>query len=199
MSILPCLAGGCELVLGDLPTPKEDLTTASGTSSTASTGAGGHSGSSSSGPSSSSSGSGTGSSNSGTGGTTTSESTGGGGSTTTTSGEGGCCDCDGDNQLAEGLCGGNDCDDANKQIYEGEPVYHIDKTPAGSFDWDCSGAAERDPAMDIVISCSVLPCKGTGFLNVAPACGEKADWVECTGSLVCQASPVEHDKVMACK
>ncbi|MEZ4295356.1 MAG: hypothetical protein R3B70_10305 [Polyangiaceae bacterium] len=205
MSLLALIAlffgSSCELVLGDLPPSQEDLATSGTTPTTggqagtggqgaqagvagstgATAGAGGEAGSTTAG---------------GTGGTA-----GTGGATTTTQS---CCDCDGDTQLAEGLCGGTDCDDNDKKVYEGNTVYHTDESPTQGFDWDCSGSADPDPDLNKKVDCGVigLPCgnAGTGYLGAIPACGDPGEWGTCTGTILpCTKQVIEANKKMACK
>lgn len=190
---------GCELVLGDLPTPKEDLSTSAATGGTGgiqSTGALGASG-------------GTGGAGGvgGAGGAGASTAGSGGAPSTaaTTGGEGGCCDCDGDNQDAVGLCGGTDCDDGDKKAYAGEPVYYTTPSPTQGFDWDCNGVPEPDPALTEPVQCGLigLPCDKakTGFLGTTvPACGEAGNWGTCKGAILpCTEQIIEVGKKMACK
>lgn len=127
-------------------------------------------------------------------------------SSTSSSGGGSCCDCDGDQVLAKGICGGTDCDDHDDRVYPGEPIYYGEPTsdPTLGFDWDCSGTAEQDPTLLKTVDCGVigLPCAaGTGFLaKVPPACGESAPWGSCMqDGLGCVPAVVEQAKVMTCK
>ncbi len=114
---------------------------------------------------------------------------GGGGSSASTtssaasSGGGACCDCDGDGYNAEGTCGGLDCDDTDKSVYPGETAYYDTPANNGSFDYDCSGTLERDPTLDVTVSCATLalPCASTdGYLGATPPeCGVAAAWGSC--------------------
>lgn len=192
LPFLACSAGGCELVLGDLPTPAEDLTTAASTTTasggeTSGTGAQG----------------GTGGAGASTSASTSTSSGGGGATTTTTGGQGGCCDCDGDDALAKS-CGGEDCDDSRDDIYPGETTYYDEPTPNNGFDWDCSGKADRDPALVVTVDCGLigLPCnQKEGFLGTTvPACGGTGDWGTCVGTLIpCTPQVIEAAKPMKCK
>lgn len=124
-------------------------------------------------------------------------------------GTGGCCDCDGDHAAAAGLCGGADCDDHDARAYPGEPVYYATASPnaAVGFDWDCSGKADPNPALDAVVSCAglALPCMTkTGFLAATPPpCGVGAPWGTCkqapSPGLTCVEDVIEPNKVMTCK
>lgn len=196
---------GCELVLGDLPTPKEDLSTSS---TTAMSGTGGIHITGGAGAGGGTGGLGGAGAAGGMGGTAGASTAGSGGvpaTTTTTGGEGGCCDCDGDNQDAVGLCGGMDCDDGDKKAYAGQPVYYTTPSPTQGFDWDCNGVPEPDPALTEPVQCGLigLPCDKakTGFLgNTVPACGEAGNWGTCKGTLLpCTEQIIEVGKKMACK
>lgn len=182
---------GCELVLGELPTPKEDLPATSTTAAGEMGGTGGAGGIG-----------GAAGSAAGSGGAPETGSTAGG---STATGQGGCCDCDGDNQDAVGLCGGTDCDDADSKVYAGEPVYYTTPSPTQGFDWDCSGVPEPDPALTEPVQCGLigLPCDKakTGFLGATvPACGEAGNWGTCKGTLLpCTEQIIEVGKKMACK
>ncbi len=198
---------GCELVLGELPTPAEDLSTTESTTSTVNT------------TSSNGGGGGTGGDgDGGTGGVATtsssnSTSTGGAGGSTSTSstGQGGCCDecdCDCDGFPAEGACAGTgtaDCDDTSDKVYPDEPIYYVEASPNNGFDWDCSGAPVRDPDLDDPVDCAALLGIGcnqkTGFLGkTAPMCGEAGTWGTCKKSgLECLPDPIEEGKKMPCK
>jgi hypothetical protein len=172
-------ASGCELVLGELPPAKQHDAGAVGgasgaTSHAATTQATGALSSSSSAESS--------------------------------TGADACCDCDHDGHNAEGACGGDDCDDHDVKVYPKEPTYYAvaNTDPAVGFDWDCSGAPERDPTLDKVVDCQpiAIPCPaGTGFLGkVAPPCGMPGEWGSCkTQGAMCVKDVVDAQKLMACK
>ncbi len=105
-----------------------------------------------------------------------------------------------------GPCGGDDCDDHDPLVYPEEDIYYAaaSKNPAVGFDYDCSGVADRNPKLDVVVNCNslALPCPSTiGFLGtVAPACGKPGDWGTCKpNGLVCANDVIEKDKVMTCK
>jgi hypothetical protein len=178
---------GCEIVLGELPPVKQHTDGGIG-------GTGGSGGATVT-----------------TTATTTSTATGGATSTSTSSitgtgGEGGCCDCDGDGALAEGVCGGMDCDDHDKRAYPGEQVYYgfPNPDPAIGFDWDCNGVPEPNPALSKAVDCPPvgLPCPaGIGFLDkTPPPCGESKPWGSCNqDGLGCVKAVIEAAKVMTCK
>ncbi len=136
----------------------------------------------------------------------TTSSSGGGGTGGSPSGSGGasCCDCDGDGVDAIGpLCNGTDCNDHNEFVYPGEPTYYTTANENG-FDWDCTNEPEPYPAWSKPITCGFigLPCNGAGkgFLGTVPACGQKGNFGECTGTLLpCKEHVIEYDKPMACK
>lgn len=200
---------GCELVLGELPTPAEDLSTTESTTPTGNTtstngggGTGGDGNGGAGGAATTSSNSST--SSGGAGGSTSS-------SSTSSTGEGDCCDecdCDCDGFPAEGACAGTgpaDCDDTNDKVYPDEPIYYVEPSPNNGFDWDCSGAPVRDPDLDDPVDCAALLGIGcnqkTGFLGqTAPMCGEAGTWGTCKKSgLECLPDPIEEGKKMPCK
>lgn len=116
-----------------------------------------------------------------------------------------CCDCDGDG-VTSIACGGTDCDDHAALAHPGAKAYHAEPTgdPAVGFDWDCSGAPERDPALDKTVDCGLLglPCKtDTGYLaKVPPPCGMGGPWGTCKqDGLGCADDVIETDKIMTCR
>jgi hypothetical protein len=88
-------------------------------------------------------------------------------------------------------------------------VYHADANPnpAVGFDWDCSGKADRNPALDKIVSCAGLavPCPtAIGYLaTTPPACGSAGAWGTCKQApapgLTCVNDVMETSKVMTCK
>ena len=196
----------CELVLGELPTPQEDLTTTESVSAGGSpaTGGGGQGGAGT--------GAGVITSSGGGGSASTSSASASGGGSTTSTGEGGACcsecDCDCDGFPASGACAGTaqaDCDDATDKVFPGEPTYYVEPSPNNGFDWDCSGVPERDPALLETIDCASLLGLGCnekiGFLGATvPMCGEAGTWGTCKKSgITCVPDPIEDGKKMACK
>ncbi|MFT3771183.1 MAG: hypothetical protein QM820_37690 [Minicystis sp.] len=175
---------GCDLVLGELPPVKQHPGSGGAAGGTAGTGGGV---------------SGSGGAVVGSGGATASS----GGA----AGSGGeCCDCDGDQAGAVGLCGGSDCDDHDPDVYLGQTKYfgQPSANPAIGFDYDCSGKAEQNPDLQKTVDCGLigLPCAaGEGFLaKVPPACGESAPWGTCKqNGLGCVSAVIEQKKVMTCK
>jgi hypothetical protein len=176
----------CELVLGDLPPVQSTSGTTSGAGGSTSAGSSKAVASSSNASTSSSA--------------TT--------ATTATSGTGGgpCCDCDNDHFDAEGMCGGKDCDDHDRLVYPGEPIYYgvPAQNPAIGFDYDCSGTADPNPLLDKTVNCGVLalPCTAaTGYLaQVPPACGASAPWGTCKQQgITCVNDVIEQAKIMTCK
>ncbi len=177
---LAAAGGGCELVLGDLPPLSQPDGGSSGTG-------GAHPATSSS--TSSSTTSSTSSTSSGTG-----------------TVDADCCDCDGDGFEAV-ACGAKDCDDHDPLVYPGEPVYYAmpASNPAVGFDWDCSGTIERDPTLDVTVTCPSLTLSTcpttTGYLaTVPPACGVAGAWGTCTQQgTTCVNNVVDPARVMTCK
>lgn len=106
------------------------------------------------------------------------------------------CDCDDDGVFARGACGGNDCDDADADAWPGQTEYFFDERAGGGWDYDCSGAIEREHD---AVDCSGIPSCDTmvqGFLVVEPECGTRQDWGKCEApSLVCQPSKISTEPV----
>jgi hypothetical protein len=121
-------------------------------------------------------------------------------------GDAACCDCDDDHFQAEGMCGGNDCDDHDPLVYPGEPMYYGTpaNNPAIGFDYDCSGTTDRDPSLNKTVNCGLvgLPCSADmGFLaDVPPPCGGSAPWGTCKQQgVMCVNDVYEQARVMLCK
>lgn len=93
------------------------------------------------------------------------------------------CDCDNDNHnAAGGLCGGDDCDDTDANVYPGQIGYFPKPAKNGTFDYDCSGTVEKK--YGTVLNCVIALCPaGQGYFGAAPACGSAADWGVCSGGL----------------
>ncbi|WP_437596437.1 hypothetical protein [Sorangium sp. So ce590] len=114
------------------------------------------------------------------------------------SGGGGSVDCDADDDgYRSTACeGGNDCNDNNPSVHPGQPstFYETPIRPGGGFDYDCSGAEERELP---VVNCSGLVCAATTnvFLtNVA--CGARGPFGGCNA--LCQTTIIYPDSVRAC-
>jgi len=146
------------------------------------------------------------SSTSGTGSTSSTGSQATSASATTGAGGSGCCDCDGDGFEAE-ACGAHDCDDHDKLVYPGEPLYYAmpSPNPAVGFDWDCSGSEDRNPALDVTVSCPAVSLSGCpsamGYLaTVPPPCGQPGAWGTCAPQGAgCVNNVVDPARVMTCK
>lgn len=99
-----------------------------------------------------------------------------------TSGNAASCDADHDEHLAEGKCGGDDCDDNDPDVRPDQSDYFDESQPRVGYDYDCSGAPDREQSEPIVcmglapIEC---PTEETGFLGALPACGEVGNWGKC--------------------
>jgi hypothetical protein len=92
------------------------------------------------------------------------------------------CDADHDEHLAEGQCGGGDCDDNDANVSPAQSDYFDEPQPRVDFDYDCSGAPEREQTEPIVCMGLALvdcPTDKTGFLGTLPACGEIGNWGKC--------------------
>lgn len=118
-----------------------------------------------------------------------------------TGGTGGACDGDGDGHEAMGACGGDDCDDTNKLIYPGQPIFYTTPNDKG-FDWDCDGLITRDPKSDKTVTCALGGCDTStqGYYGSVPGCGEAANWGTCKSAFpLCLQDVLEKDKPMGCK
>jgi hypothetical protein len=92
------------------------------------------------------------------------------------------CDADHDEQLAKGKCGGDDCDDTDSNVSPDQTDYFDEPQPRVDYDYDCSGAPEREQTEPIVctgLTVVECPTDQTGFLGVLPACGEVGNWGTC--------------------
>jgi hypothetical protein len=97
-----------------------------------------------------------------------------------TSGSGAMCDADRDEHLAEGKCGGDDCDDSDDRVSPDQTEYFGERQKNVDFDYDCSGAPEQEEVMAVVCPGVVGPCPTeTGFLKSLPACGETGSYGTC--------------------
>ncbi|WP_437686193.1 hypothetical protein [Sorangium sp. So ce176] len=121
-------------------------------------------------------------------------------STATGSGGGGTVDCDADDDgyLSTACEGGNDCNDENPLVHPGQPstFYETPISPGGSFDYDCSGAEERE--FQAVECSNILPlcaAKSNVFLVDVP-CGRRASFGNCNGT--CQSMTIFPDYVRKC-
>lgn len=92
------------------------------------------------------------------------------------------CDQDGDEHLARGKCGGDDCDDSDADVSPDQTEYFADRDEVVGYDYDCSGGPEQEQQAAVVCSgLTVGPCPTdeTGFLGSLPACGEVGRWGIC--------------------
>ncbi|WP_044986390.1 hypothetical protein [Sorangium cellulosum] len=122
-------------------------------------------------------------------------------STSATSGAGGGgtvdCDADDDGYRSKACEGGNDCNDDNPLVHPGQPstFYDTPISPGGGFDYDCSGAEEREFRS---INCSgLLTCAVASnvFLADVP-CGQRGPFGSC--GLTCQSDIVFPNYLRAC-
>ncbi|KYF85531.1 hypothetical protein BE11_01060 [Sorangium cellulosum] len=120
-------------------------------------------------------------------------------STASGSGGGGTVDCDVDRDTFLSIaCGGNDCNDENAKVHPGQPstFYETPISPGGSFDYDCSGAEERE--FQAVECSNILPlcaARSNVFLVDVP-CGSRASFGNCNGT--CQSTTIFPDYVRKC-
>jgi hypothetical protein len=92
------------------------------------------------------------------------------------------CDADHDEHLAPGKCGGDDCDDSDADVSPDQSDYFDQSQPRVGYDYDCSGAPEREQSQPIVCTgLTVVECPTgqPGFLGTLPACGEVGNWGQC--------------------
>lgn len=113
------------------------------------------------------------------------------------------CDCDDDGVEAEGTCLGTDCDDHDDRVHPGQAGYFPEASASVGFDYDCSGMIERDPAVDVELSCTGLSlafCEEVdqGFVNGVPACGASGDWGTCKKSGLECVPDVHAQQVVSC-
>ena len=128
---------------------------------------------------------------------------GGKGSGVAGSTSGGQCDVDRDQHLAQGKCGGDDCDDQDAKVSPDQSGYFAERQAHVDYDYDCSGTAEQEQMAAIVCSgIAVGPCPTeTGFLKTLPACGEVGAWGTCikTPPLnTCDQKVVDNGRRMRC-
>jgi hypothetical protein len=114
------------------------------------------------------------------------------------------CDADQDEHLAEGKCGGDDCDDADANVSPAQVDYFDERHERVDYDYDCSGAAEQEQAAPIVCSgVSVGTCPtATGFLKALPPCGEPGDWGTCVKTpplATCDPMVIDSGRRMRCR
>ena len=113
------------------------------------------------------------------------------------------CDCDGDGHQSIACMGGDDCDDANPEVFLGQQLFFDMPTHPvnGNFDYDCSTMIEPEVG---TVDCSVPVgplCDMTkqGFLGQAPPCGQMGRYGRCVPSGVgCSESVLEMNRVLKC-
>lgn len=108
---------------------------------------------------------------------------------------------------------GGDCQDDNPAVHPGQTTYFgqpFGTSGPDSFDYDCSGTEEGDPALPIATStCVVSPlsaCTGSGYLPVSgtgrmanPLCGSQ-NGAQCSGaSIACARTLVSNLKPYTCR
>ncbi len=113
------------------------------------------------------------------------------------------CDCDEDG-VKSVACAGTDCADDDANVKPGQIIHFIDASsnPSIGFDFDCSGAAEREhdtPVKCLGLALVACDTKTQGFLETLPPCGQSGDWGTCKkGTVACEKDVVQ-SKPMACK
>jgi hypothetical protein len=110
------------------------------------------------------------------------------------------CDVDGDEHLAKGKCGGDDCDDTDDRVWPGQPDYFAERQANVGFDYDCSGEPELEETKAVACAGLVSCPSGTGFLESLPACGEVGDYGTCkSAGLGCEGQVIDNQHVMRCR
>jgi hypothetical protein len=115
------------------------------------------------------------------------------------------CDQDGDQHLARGRCGGDDCDDSDADVSPDQTGYFADRHETVGYDYDCSGAPEQEHL--VVVDCSGLslvtcPTEDVGFLGSLPMCGQGGRWGRCVKDAVlntCEELTIEEELAMRCR
>ncbi|HTN84426.1 MAG TPA: hypothetical protein VL242_12090 [Sorangium sp.] len=108
------------------------------------------------------------------------------------------CDADDDGYRSKACEGGNDCNDDNPLVHPGQAstFYGTPISPGGGFDYNCSGAEEREfPA----VTCSnILPlCSAASNVFQADVdCGSRTSFGSCTAT--CQFIVLYPEYVRKC-
>jgi hypothetical protein len=92
------------------------------------------------------------------------------------------CDQDEDGyQAIGGMCGGGDCDDQDKRAYPGEPNYLTALPRATTMygDWNCNHIVEKEFAINVDCTTSILRCGTTNGFTGDPPCGTYGTFVQC--------------------
>jgi hypothetical protein len=177
---------GCSLIMEDLPPPPDEG--AAGSESEAGSGSGGDSSAGAAGGGGVIGAAGTPAAGgeAGAGGTS-------GGGTSSCADE---CDCDGDGAPAQGVCGGDDCDDDDPDTLPGQEKFFYGERAAGGWDYDCSGQIELEHE---ALDCSGIPsCNlvDQGFVVPEPQCGTDQDWGRCVDdSVICMTNTLSSEPV----
>jgi hypothetical protein len=107
---------------------------------------------------------------------------------------------------------GGDCDDANAEVFPGQMDYFgvpYASRKADSFDYDCSGSEDPDPASapraPDCTALGALDCRGSGFAStgrtgngVNPICGSRQR-VECASALLGCAATMSDTMPVRCR
>ncbi|MGK3960540.1 hypothetical protein WMF38_46720 [Sorangium sp. So ce118] len=108
------------------------------------------------------------------------------------------CDADDDGYRSKACEGGTDCNDDNPLVHPGQPstFYGTPITTEGGFDYDCSGAEEKEFQ---AVNCSnLLPLCGAAsnvFQTDVP-CGRRASFGSC--SITCQFTVLYDEYLRKC-
>jgi hypothetical protein len=113
------------------------------------------------------------------------------------------CDVDRDKHRAQGLCGGDDCDDGDPQVSPEQAGYFASRQPNVDFDYNCDDAPEQEQMAAVVCSTlSACPTGTSGFLDVLPACGEVGAWGKCVKTPplnTCDKMVIDAQRRMRCR
>ncbi|HZO15959.1 MAG TPA: hypothetical protein VFB62_21950 [Polyangiaceae bacterium] len=100
------------------------------------------------------------------------------------------------------VCGGPDCNDEDARAKPSQPSYFDSPmlgraAPGGAFDFDCSGAEEKDPT-DLLTGCTLMNvCSGEGWDEATAVCGTVNGWMKCK-TVACEPQPEPTTQLLRC-
>ena len=84
----------------------------------------------------------------------------------------------------------------DSDVFGGQKKYFGVPAKNGTFDYDCSGTAEKQFTESV--NCALVICPtGQGYLGIVPACGQNGNWGVCSG-LPCTGQVTEANKTQLC-
>jgi hypothetical protein len=96
------------------------------------------------------------------------------------------CDQDQDGYLAKGSCGGNDCDDLDRNTNPGVTAFQTAMPPSTqpiAGDWNCDGRVQKQYPTNLACSGNgVLGCTGGNGFILDPGCGGAGPFGTCESS-----------------